>query len=482
MRIVHAGVNDADDNFVAARTELPGLGRVDVRVGRTAGLPRVVKSPQAVKLRVIRGRQGIPFIVRLRIGHAGLGGIRGDCLVQVRTVGQLHHVGFNQFKTAQALGFHGGMEPVGICPFHPGCIPDNQLSRLMRPAHVRFRYKRRDRHGRRRRRCFKRFCGRGPHQRNPLYRQGMGRVGIVHGNLFRTGHAQDHIPEGDIKIICRKNRILHDNLARDGNHRQRSLEGVGIAAVLIRYRVRKRIDTLGQRVSAHVQAHRQRRGCARHQRTASGRVVHPARAIAGHAPYQGDIARIRQRIRLRGRRKRAILIARRREIRQGTDDQRIVQNKGDFVHPPAVFPPVDRLILIISKGNPLTGIYMKGPLCPGGDSGDLILQGIIHIKSEKIVVLFRRHLPPEIDGTGLAYHGFQKGMFGRGDTAAPRRRFAVMGDARFAEKACVTPDCPVEITGIQRITKIEVPSAVAWIDTSRQIGTDITRVIATIPV
>ena len=44
---------------------VPGLGSVDVRVGRAAGLPRVVQAPQTVERRIVRGGVRVVDVVGL---------------------------------------------------------------------------------------------------------------------------------------------------------------------------------------------------------------------------------------------------------------------------------------------------------------------------------------------------------------------------------------------------------------------------------
>ena len=50
--------------------DVPGLGRVDVRVGRAAGLPGVVHAPELVVTRVVGRRRDRDDVVRLDVAHS----------------------------------------------------------------------------------------------------------------------------------------------------------------------------------------------------------------------------------------------------------------------------------------------------------------------------------------------------------------------------------------------------------------------------
>ena len=55
MRVVDAGIDNADDN-IAAGLDVPGLGGVDIRIGSAARLARVAEAPELAEVGVVGNR------------------------------------------------------------------------------------------------------------------------------------------------------------------------------------------------------------------------------------------------------------------------------------------------------------------------------------------------------------------------------------------------------------------------------------------
>ena len=69
--VVNAGVDVAHGNRVRACHEVPRLGRVDVRVGGSAGLPGVVEVPHGRVEGIVRCEIDAVDEVRLRVEDVG---------------------------------------------------------------------------------------------------------------------------------------------------------------------------------------------------------------------------------------------------------------------------------------------------------------------------------------------------------------------------------------------------------------------------
>ena len=110
MGVIHAGVDDGDDHIAAAGVEIPGGGRINVRVGRAAGLPGVVHSPEFAEAGIVGRGDGFDAIIRLGIndpGHAveGLQGLgHGLARRQFHQAQPRHHLVFaDDLRAAQRV-------------------------------------------------------------------------------------------------------------------------------------------------------------------------------------------------------------------------------------------------------------------------------------------------------------------------------------------------------------------------------------------
>ncbi len=91
MGVVHAGVNDGDDDFAAAGIEVPGLGGIDIGPGSAASLAGVVHAPELAEAGIIRGGRGDSVHeVGLGVTDAGSAVVGCQDLVNLLTGRQCH--------------------------------------------------------------------------------------------------------------------------------------------------------------------------------------------------------------------------------------------------------------------------------------------------------------------------------------------------------------------------------------------------------
>ncbi len=73
VRVVDAGVDDADDEAARARGDAPGIGRIDAGAGH-----RFAQRPLAGKKRIVRQRRNPDLVVRLGVEHVALAAQTGE--------------------------------------------------------------------------------------------------------------------------------------------------------------------------------------------------------------------------------------------------------------------------------------------------------------------------------------------------------------------------------------------------------------------
>ncbi len=90
MEIVDARVDHGHQGVGAPGRDVPRLGRIDVGIGRPAGLAQIVKPPKVPELGIVGQRRELDPIVRLRVEHRRIGPIGGQRFVHRGARAKLH--------------------------------------------------------------------------------------------------------------------------------------------------------------------------------------------------------------------------------------------------------------------------------------------------------------------------------------------------------------------------------------------------------
>ena len=73
--IIDPGIDDGHDRLATAGRDLPRLGRIDIHIRSSTGLPGVVQSPEFVEARIIGDRRDLKPVVGLGVEHVRVAAI-----------------------------------------------------------------------------------------------------------------------------------------------------------------------------------------------------------------------------------------------------------------------------------------------------------------------------------------------------------------------------------------------------------------------
>ena len=106
MVVVNPSVNHRYDNIPRPGSQRPRPDSVNVRPRGAAGLPRVVHAPKLIEHRIVRRRNGVDYIVGLRITNIATLTILAQLLGQRTAVVDLNNLQPRQLDLAQYLHAH----------------------------------------------------------------------------------------------------------------------------------------------------------------------------------------------------------------------------------------------------------------------------------------------------------------------------------------------------------------------------------------
>ena len=111
MVVIDPGVDHRHDDVAAAGGDVPRLHGVDVRVGDSAALTRVVEPPQLAEARIIGRRLALDDPVGLGVDDRGMAAIRLESRLDAHPGRQPHHV--QPLDDREALQDAGAHQRVG---------------------------------------------------------------------------------------------------------------------------------------------------------------------------------------------------------------------------------------------------------------------------------------------------------------------------------------------------------------------------------